>query len=129
MCPLVTPDLSEEIKPIEPGIYSARITSGEVKVSKRGQNMIKWTFSLFGREDVFGRTVTMHTMLSGPTISKLKQLYKAATGEDLPNGDFDTDILLGKEVTLVLDKGKNQDGQESKYLDVKSVSPIENLPV
>ena len=122
---LVQPDFSEVAGVIEPGVYSARIVGGEVTTSKAGAPMIKWSYEIFGSQvkGVNGQKVTDRTMLSGKGAFRLQNLYRAAMKEEL-KGNFDTDMLLGKEIQLVLAQGTMQDGSPSQYPEVKDVKGI-----
>jgi uncharacterized protein DUF669 len=121
---LVTPDFSE-VSGVVPGVYTARIVEGEVTQSKAGAPMIKWAYEIFGSETkgANGQRVFDRTMLAGKGAFRLQDLYRAAMKEEL-KGNFDTDMLLGKEVKLTLAEGKTQDGSPSKYPEVKSVTGI-----
>lgn len=121
---LVTPDFTE-VSGLTPGVYNARIVEAEVTTSKAGAPMIKWSYEVFGADSkgANGQRIFDRTMLGGKGAFRLQDLYRAAMKEEL-KGEFDTDILLGKEVRLVLSEGKQQDGSPSKYPEVKSVTGI-----
>ncbi len=122
---LVTPDFSEVSGSLQPGMYNARIVGADVKESKGGVPMIKWTYEVFGSDakGANGQRIFDHTMLAGKGAFRLQDLYRSAMKQELA-GDFDTDMLLGKEIKLTLAEGKTQDGSPSKYPEVKSVSGI-----
>lgn len=121
---LIKPDFSEVSKPIQPGTYNARVVAGEIQTSQKGQPMVSWKLELFGSPDVNNRVVFTRTMVSGPGASRLKQLYAAAIGEDLKDGEqFDTDSLIGKEINVTLVQGKDKEGNVSQYPDVKATTP------
>jgi hypothetical protein len=121
---LIKPDFTE-VAGLQPGNYNARITGGELTKSKAGNDMIKWTYEIFGSEDKGsnGQLVFDRTMTSGKGAFRLQDLYRAAMKEEL-KGSFDTDMLLGKEIKITLAQGMQQDGTPSKYPEVKSVSGI-----
>lgn len=128
---LITPDLSEATEntnePIPGGIYNVRIVDVEEKTSKKGAKYLTWKLQIFGATGDFARfnnwPVFYSTMLSGSGASMLKTLYKAATHTDIPT-PFDTDVLLGKEVTITLMPGKSPTGETSKWPDVKGVKAL-----
>lgn len=123
---LVVPSF-EELADITPGNYKARITGAEVTTAKTsGAPMVVWKLEVFGSENKGqnGQVITHRTMLSGKGAFGIKDLYKAAMKEEL-KGQFDTDMLLGKEVLLTMAPGRPQaDGSPSKYPEVKSVTGI-----
>ena len=120
---LVTPDMSEAQKQLEPGVYPARIIAAEAVDSKAGKPMLKWTLETFGHDDAGfnGKRVITRTMLVGKGIFKTQELYKAATGEAL-SGPFDTDQLIGSEVRITLAEGRDQHGNPTDWPEVKTVS-------
>lgn len=125
MCPQINPDFSEVVE-ITPGEYPARITGSEVKMTQKQEPMAQWELTLFGATDerVNGRSLRHRTMCVGRGAGMLKQLIKAATGEDLaPGQTFDTEALHGREVLLVVGKGKDRNGNETDFPEVKSVKP------
>lgn len=123
MCPLIEPDFSEVTGAIPPGTYAARIKDCEVKDSQKGQKYLNWKLELFGDPEVNNRIVEANTMIAGKGAFKLKELYKAAMGEDL-DGKFDTDSLIGREITVALVQGKDREGNPSQFPDVKSFAPL-----
>jgi len=120
---LVTPDMSEAQKPLEPGVYPARIIAADAVESKAGKAMLKWTLETFGSDDAGfnGKRVITRTMLVGKGIFKTQEMYKAATGEPL-TGPFDTEQLIGSEVRVSIVDGMDQHGNPSGWPEVKSVS-------
>lgn len=125
--PNITPDFSEAVEatPIPDGVYNARITEAKVeKAKKSGDAFLKWKLTIFGAEGdaakYNGWPVFYNTMIGGKGAGMLKTLIKAATGVE-PAGAFDTDELLGKEVTLTLKQRMQEDGTPAAWPDVKSV--------
>jgi len=120
---LITPDLSEGNKSLDPGVYAARIIEVEAKDSKAGKPMVKWTLETFGNDDqaLNGKRVYTHTMCVGKGVFKLQEMYKAATGEKL-EGAFDSEQLVGSEVRVTLTEGRDQHGNPTDWPEVKSVS-------
>lgn len=95
------------------GNYPARIISCEEKASAKSGDIYQlWRLELFGSPQISGRQVSMMTTdgrkgVSGEPVAwglgRLKQLYKASTGETLTeNMAFDTDSILSREVTVSL---------------------------
>lgn len=125
---LVEPDFSESVdKAIIPGTYNARIQQAEVKTSQAGNKYVKWTLSIFGCEgdsSVYNNRYVWHnTMLTGRGAGMLKKFVKAATGEE-PQGAFDTDALVGRELSITLKERLNDDGTVSDYPDVAAVATV-----
>jgi hypothetical protein len=122
---LITPDFSEvtESQPIQPGTYPARIIADEVGNSKAGNPMVKWTLSLFGDPAWNNRQIFHRTPTTGKGAFRLQEIYKAAMNEPLAKGmNFDTAQLIGREVTVTLQQGTDQDGNPSKYPEVKAIT-------
>lgn len=126
---VITPDLTEAgtRQAIAPGTYAARIKDCEVRTSQAGNDYLNWQLELFGKPEVNNRIVFYRTMIKGGGAFRLAELYKAATGEQLKAGaSFDTDALVGREVTTILTEGRDKDGNVSQYPEVKSVVPYKN---
>lgn len=127
---LITPDLSEAVETtgVVPGVYSARVTDLELKVSKAGGQYIKWTLTIFGAEGELTRfnnhKVWYNTMLSGKGAGMLKGFYKACKNKDFAGGAFNWSTLTGSEVSVTLVEGKDQQGQPSGYPEVKAIKPL-----
>lgn len=125
----ITPDFSEAIifESIPDGTYKARIASVESKKSKKDEPMLKWKFTLFGGEGDLSKfnnaAVFYNTMIGGKGAGMLKTLWEAVLGE-VP-AKFDTDQLLGGEVSIVIKTGYDQHGQKSKYPDVKAITALQ----
>ncbi len=123
-------DFSGEVKPLTAGVYKARIVSAEVKASKAGNPYVNWTLETFGSPEVNGKRVYHATPLSGGWVTKLAELHKAATGEDIDKEakSYDPEMLVSKEVTIALGMRSYtaQDGTQKESTEVKSVSP--NVP-
>lgn len=118
-------------KPVEPGIYEARFNS-ELTTSSTGKSMVKATYTLSGQmpsgKNALGRKVVDNIVLQQEVLWKLNQPYHAATGEDLPEGDFTVDELynlfkdatenkrLNVEVSTEPFTDKNGDAKESNRI-------------
>lgn len=105
--PIITPDLSEVNKPIDPGTYAAKITAVEYKTSKAGNPMIVPQFDV----DVNGKRKvrSAHLVITGETAFGFEQLLRACHFDDVANSlksnptPFDTDQLVGQELQVVID--------------------------
>jgi hypothetical protein len=119
-------DFSGEMKPLTPGTYAARIIGAVGKVSKAGNNYIDWQIETFGSPEVNGRQVFYGTPLSGGWVSKLAELHRAATGEDIDKTakGYDPGMLVGKEitVTVVTESYTTNTGEAKIKTAVKSVA-------
>lgn len=113
-----------EIKPLQPGTYTARIVAAEGKVGKTSGNpYINWQLETFGTPEVNGKRVFHMTPTSGGYVIKLAELHKAATGEDIDKKakQYDPEMLVGKEVTITV---TNREYEGKTSLEVKSVAPL-----
>lgn len=123
---LVTPDFAEISESITPGTYKARIVKGDLGEWSTGTKYINWRMETFGEEDAKnnGRAIFHKTPIGGKGAFRLADLYRAATKQSL-TGEFDTDQLMGKEVTVVVVDGvDNRTGTPTGYVEVKAVKPL-----
>lgn len=121
-------------KPVEPGIYEARINS-ELTTSANGKPMAKVTYTLSGTnpsgKSVAGRKVIENIVFSNETLWKVNQPYKAIMGEDIPEGDFTVDELYGlfKETTenkrvsieVIIEPYQDKDGNDKESNRIKKI--------
>lgn len=123
---LLPMDFSGEITPLTPGTYSVRIIAGEGKIAQSGKPYINWQLETFGSPEVNGRRVYHRTPTSGGWVTKLAELHKAATGEDIDKEakQYDPEMLVGKEVTVTVvnESYTGNDGSAKTRLAVKSVA-------
>lgn len=122
---LIKPDFSEVQDKVEPGEYKLRVdsfkeTSYTSQKTQQEVPVLNWRLVTFGESDPKneGRSVFHRTPVAGGGAFKLKDLYKACTGEEL-EGEFDTDQLIGKEVGAVVienDRG---------YTEIKSLRALQ----
>lgn len=129
---LIKPDFSQVQDHVEPGTYRARIVDAKIdewpgKNGKPATPYINWRMETFQETEVKnnGRSIFMKTPITGKGAFRLRDLYRAATGEAL-DSEFDTEQLMSKEVELVIVDGKDAEGNPSGYTDVKAVKPIRN---
>lgn len=115
----VTPDFNERSLP--PGTYRARILSCEMKQSKKGTNYLNWKLETID-EEYPNQWIYMMTGMTGKGAQKFKELVQAAYDPSYEGGEIDTDLLLNCEILITIDRGLNQDGTESKYMQVLSVA-------
>ncbi len=124
----IQPDFSEaqDITPIPPGTYNARITGVGSKESKKGDMYLRWELEIFGSDNskLNNRKFWYNTMVSGPGAGGLKRLLGAVGLAAETGTQFDTEALLGKEVRVTLAEGKDQHGNVSIYPEVKSVAKL-----
>jgi hypothetical protein len=110
--PVIQPDTSAaaSFEAIEPGTYHAKIVAVEIGVSKAGANKIvpKFEVTVDGKP----RTRSAHLLISGPGSFGFDQLLRATGFADMAdkyrdpavdNPPFDTDQLVGQELSLVID--------------------------
>jgi hypothetical protein len=121
---LITPDFSEIKEDVGPGSYKVRVKKGEVKEWPNGGQYVNWELETFGEAEQKnnGRRVFHKTSASGKGAFMLQQFYRAAVGTAL-SGAFDTEQLVGKELTIeVVDGIRN--GEPTGYTEVKRVRSI-----
>lgn len=121
-------DFSEEVTPLSPGVYNARIVAAEVKTSAKGNPYVNWQIETFGSPDINGKRLFHTTPLSGGWVTKLAELHKAATGEEIDKKakQYDPEMLVGRELvaTVVSRSYKGNDGTDKTGLEIKAVAPL-----
>jgi len=121
--PLITPDFSDVKDSISPGEYKARIVEHQIGEWQNGNKFIKWVMETCGETEAKnnGRRLYHTTPISGGGVFKLQDLYRAAMQQPLPtNEGFDTEMLLGKELKVVVVDGVNyKTGEPTGYPEVK----------
>ena len=127
---LVSPDFSEVQDDLQPGTYRARITGAKLdqwpaRDGKPATPLVVWTLETFGEseEKNNGRRIFYRTPAAGRAAFRLKDFYKSIVGEEL-GGNFDTDMFINREVEVVLEQQVGQDGQPTRYTDVKAIKPL-----
>lgn len=84
-------------KNLEPGWYSAKVCRVHALAkSSKGDSLNQQIDFLIEGGEGKEIPVTFNTKLMG----KIGDLWKAALGKDLTEGEFDTDMLLGKNVDV-----------------------------
>lgn len=110
--PIIQPDtsLAQEMGPIEPGTYPAKILEVEFKTSKSGNPMIvpKFEINVGGKM----RSRNAYIVVTGEGAYGFDQLLRACGFEAVadqyrdpsqPNPPFDTDSLIGQELQVRVD--------------------------
>ena len=113
--PLVTPDtsLAEDLSPIEPGTYPARIdTCGADKSKEKGTNMIIPVFKV--QVNGKDRTRKSYLVIEGPGAWNFDQLLRACHMVELadkyrdpsvqPKPALNTDVLLNQKLNVVIEE-------------------------
>ncbi len=124
---LIKPDFSEIADSITAGTYRVRVKKGEVKEWPNGGQYINWELETYGDEKAQnnGRKTYAKTSVSGKGAFMLQAMYRAATGKAL-TGEFDTEELVGKELSVTLVDGINrQSGEPTGYVEVKKFGPAQ----
>lgn len=122
---LITPNF-DELADIKPGQYNVSIVECEIKESQKGAQYLKWKFETIGCDEPKnnGQHVWTNTMTTGKGAFRFKDLYSAATGEEYDSGvQFDTEMLLGKEMSVGVIDGLDKQGNKSGYPEVKTFAP------
>jgi len=127
----ITPDFSEaseDLGSLPDGTYKTRIVEVEPKQSAKGNSYLKWKLQVFGGEGDIARynnwPVFYNTMLEGPGSGMLKKFLKCAMNEEVA-GEFDSEMLLGREIEVTVQTGKDEMGRNRKWPDVKAVAAIQ----
>jgi len=127
---LIKPDLSEVKDSVTPGSYKVRVVDAKIdmwegKNGKPDTHFVNWTLETFGESEDKnnGRKIFHRTPTNGGGAFRLKDFYRAAMGEDL-GAEFDTDMLLGKELQITVVDGKDKEGQPTGYTEVKTVRAL-----
>lgn len=125
---LVTPNLEDIQDEIEPGDYTVRIVDVQPETSRNGTPMLKVTFETFGEseEKNNGRRIFDRVCTAGKGAFRFTQLWSAAMGEkfDKSSPEFDTEMFHGKELTLTVIEGTDQNGNPSGFPEVKGMRQI-----
>lgn len=128
---LITPDFTDVADSVTAGTYSVRITDAKVdkwegRDGKPDTPYVNWRMETFGEpeEKNNGRSIFLKTAVIGKGAFRLRDLYKAATKQDLSGGNFDTEQLLGKEVKVTVIDGKDREGNPTGYTEVKAIKPL-----
>ena len=128
MSGLMPLDFSGEVTPLKPGTYNARIVAAEAKTSQNGNPYINWQLETFGSPEVNGRRLFHTTPTTGGWVTKLAELHRAATGEDIDKKakQYDPNMLVGRELiaTVTMRNYTAKDGSPKETLEIKSVAPL-----
>lgn len=127
--PRVTLDLSEarSFDAVEPGVYQMIIDAiEEPKKSKGGTgplgSMIDFKFADPSLDQKAG-TVSRWYAFEGKGSGFFRELWKAATGEDLPVGqafDIDTDDAIGRTVNVLIDNEEYEGRMQNRVQRVSA---------
>lgn len=117
--PIVTPDTSqaEDLSPIDPGTYPASIVSCDTQKGKeKGTLMIVPKFEVTVSGKIRKRTA--YVVCEGAGSWNFDQLLRACHMDELadqfhdpnviPKPAFDTDVLIGQELHVVIDENLYQ---------------------
>lgn len=106
--PIITPDLSDVNKPIDPGTYPGKVDSVDFKTSNSGNPMIVAKFEIEANDKTYYRNSYM--VITGAGAFNFESLLRACGFHDEANAmksgnppSFDTDKLVGQEVLVVID--------------------------
>lgn len=94
----ITPDFSDFVQSIEPGVFVCKIVSCEL-LGQEGMRSLLWTLET----DPEKYPVYYRTMIEGPDAGKLKQFLKCALDPSYEEGPFSPYDLIGRVVILHLE--------------------------
>lgn len=122
----ITPDFSAVQDTVGVGTYKVRVTDSKVdqwagKDGKPPTTFINWIMETFDEADEKnnGRKIFHKTPINGGGAFRLRDFYKAATGEECA-GQFDRGMLYGSELEITVVEQKNN----PQYTEVKSVKRL-----
>lgn len=120
--PKVNPDFSEDQATLEPGVFLCKILTSEVKVGKSSGNpYVNWKLQVMPN----GPWVFHSTPLEGRGSGMFKHMVHCAGDKDYNEGEYDTDELKDRLVSMDLDTEvyTKRDGTEAMKYIVMSVNP------
>lgn len=118
---VITPDYSQETKPIDKGTYDARIKKFEMKKSQNtGDRYIMWTLEVTNGDHA-GKTLSHNTMIEGRGAGLLKKFLKTID-QYYEDGPFDPEGYLGMRCGIEVGPEEYQ-GKTS--MKIKEVLPLE----
>lgn len=123
---LIQPNFDDIQDAVAPGTYKVRVKKGDIKEWPNGGTYVNWDLETFGEADQKnnGRHIFAKTATSGKGAFMLQSFYRAAVGQAL-TGQFDTEQLVGKELTVeVIDGVNRQTGEPTGYTEVKKFKPV-----
>lgn len=118
----IVPDFTELVGQITPGVYNVRIIDSKLGQSQAGNPWVQWTLETFGCTEAEnnGRKIITVTQTTGKGAFRLQDLCRAATGE-IPGGEFDTEHLHGRELTVIVEDGVDYRTKEKNgFSEVKT---------
>lgn len=94
---------------IPPFVYKASITAIETKVASTGSLMVTCEYTLLSEgndptQTTTGRKLFDNLVLSDAALWRANATVKAATGSNIPKGDYEVDELAGIISNLLLNK-------------------------
>jgi hypothetical protein len=120
----IEPDFSEEAVPLPSGIYQAKLLSCQQKLSQMGNPYLNWKLEIQSPNPKFrGHLVYYATPLAGRGVGYLKRLIQAAYQPAYESGPFNTEDLIGRLITVTLEKNLDQSGKDTGYLRVTEIAP------
>lgn len=115
---MMTPDFTQEYKPLTPGNYTARVSAYKPGVSQKNEQYIKWKLEIMGMS---GETIENVTMLEGRGAGLLKHFLKSCDGV-YDGGPFDPDSYIGSRIGIEVGE-REYDGK--MQATVKKVYPAD----
>ena len=121
---LITPNFDEVKDEVGEGTYRVLVTKGEHGEYKTGTQYVNWHLNTVDEQDPKnnGRTIFYKTPITGKGAFITQKFFRAVTGSPV-SGDFDTEQLYGKACVVTIGMGKDKEGNESGYMEVKAVKP------
>ncbi len=122
---MIKPDFSEAPK-LPPGFYRAKIVSCTSKISQNKVPYLDWKFETISNDPATNRRwVFMSTTYNGKGALRLRDMVRAAIDPSYDQGPFDSDLLMGKEVMITVERVQNKDGSENPYPQVMDITPVD----
>jgi hypothetical protein len=105
--------------PVPPGLYEARISYKVDKTKDGSKDMLKIEYTLIGKDptgkSVVGRKAFDNITYEDSMVWKWNAIYQAVTGEELPDGNFTFDELVGLVGEVINNKVVKIELETSSY--------------
>jgi hypothetical protein len=103
------------IKTLEPGTYRVTITRADKQQSKSGNPMVVFEYT----DQEGGGKIPDFVPIIEEAAWRFNSIYKACTGEDIPEGDYSEEELqnmlieacLNQELVILVEEDTDQNGQ------------------
>lgn len=118
--PEIKPDFSEEMRlPTAGNFYDAEIVGVEQRTGQQsGQPYLNWTLKLTES----GMKLFYSTPIAGRGAGMFKHLVRCAYMPNYEDGAINTDVIIGRHLSVKLQKKIDERGQEGRYFEVAEIA-------